>query len=587
MFCGKCGSYFEGDGTLCSQCAAEQAAQAGNETAAPADDTFQLNTAAPTGAGKPPKKKRGLIAGIVAAAVVVACGLGAFLCRDSIKGFTDRTFKSPEAYFVDVQKTAIAEHSDELTQTYGKLLNTYYDDEAAEMTGFETEIAVTLGDDVLSLMESALSQQGMDMDISWLKDIRLSLSANVQDTKMQMLLSAALGKNKLLSADVIMDTDNSKVYAAVPELNKDYLMVDASDMFSAEDIQAALVESTEMTNKMLKVLPSEEVLNNLIDTYVDIALSSIEDVEKETETVEVGEASQKMVVLTAKITEADLIKIAQNVLEEARDDKDLKQIMDNLGEFYADYYDFEIDMGEEFQAAVDSALEEMESLEAETDKSNYIELKTYVDMQSNLRGYELSVYEEGEPVMDTLSWLTAVNGKTTYTEADLDGVEIVGEKTENKSVSEGCYELIVEGSEMFTIEFEVEEEVRTTLRFVPGADLMDEIMSESGLPSALLGGNMALELSFGTDEADKSFCQLSVLAGSNTLFNVNLSAKAIDGGNITIPSDAIDALSDDAAQQWLANVDFEQLLTNLENAGIPADLVDTLRSYTSMLSYMS
>ena len=594
MFCGKCGSFVEGDQPLCERCAAEQSAaqsEFATEDTAPADDIFELNTADSTGAKPPKKKRRGLIAGIVAGVAAASVGLGVFLGWDYIKAFTDRTFKSPEDYFVNVQKTAIAQYSDELTQSYGNFLDMYYSGGDTEYTGFETECKVTVGEDVLALLEPTLEQMGMDMDLGWLQDIRVSLSTNTQDTLAQVIFGAALGNNKILSIDAIMNAEDGTAYVGIPDLNDQYLFtemgMDALSMGDIDEFKAAMAEAAAMGDKIIGALPSEEELDVLLDKYVEIALTCIDDVEKENGNIEVGDATQKVVALTATITAEDMLEIMEAVLEEARDDKDLKKIVNKLNDALAEMYGSDPELYDNFVDSIDMMLEDMDYLAEDSDKDDYLELVTYVDMKNEVRGYELTVYEDDEALMDTISWLTAVKGKTTYTEVDVDTVQIVGEKTENKKNSTGFYELSAMGMDILTVEFETEEELRTTLRLIPGDDIMDQILDESGLPSALISGNMALELSFGEDEDGKSFLEAGVLASNKKLISLGLAAKGISGGKITVPSNAISVEDSDAVMEWLSNIDLDKVIENLKKAGVPQDLLDAAQSYLNMAeSYM-
>lgn len=591
MFCGKCGSYVEGDQPLCAKCAAEEAASQSDvftESAAPADDTFELNTSG-SDDKKSPKRKRGLIAGIVAGVAAASIGLGAFFGWDYIKAFTDRTFKSPEDYFVEVQKTAIAQYSDELTQSYGKMLDMYYNEDGVEYTGFEAEYKVTVGDQVLDLVEPMLAQSGVDMDLSWLKDIRMNMSVNSKDSLLQLVAGAALGNNKIISMDMIMNAEDGNAYIGIPELSKQYLYANlGEEMFSTADLdemRSAIAEAAAMGDKVIGALPTEEELDALLDKYIEIALNCIDDVEKENGKIEVGEASQSVVALTANITPEDMMEIAEAVLEEARDDKDLKKIINNLDEAMSELYGGEMGLYDVFVSSVDEMLEELEYVSEDVDDEGYLELITYVDMKNEVRGYEVTVYADDEPLMDTMSWLTAQKGKTTYTEIAIATVEIVGEEIENRKTTTGSYELSAEGMDILVVEYETEDDIRTTLRLIPGDDIMDMILGNMDLPGALFsGGNLALELSFGEDEDGKSFFEAGVLASKNKLISVGVAAKGIEGGKISVPSNAINMEDYDGLMQWLGDADFSKVMENLANAGFPQDLLDMAQNYLDLMS---
>lgn len=590
MFCENCGKPVEGQQTLCSECAAARAEQpAVQEVPAaevPVEETFVLNTGSSEPAKKAPKKKGGLIALIVALVIVAAVAVGVFLNFDSVSAFADRTFQSPEAYLEKVENEAIAQYSQELTQAYGQLLENYDSDKTAGAM----DLRLTLGSEILAMAESALQQQGMTMDLDWLNEIKLSVDANVQGDALQSTLGLGLGKTHLLSLDVIMDMAAGKEYMTIPELNKDYLFVDVSGVLPGVNFKDILTGSQQTGEALIKALPSEKDLNELLNTYVGIVLSGIKSVEKETDTVSVGDASQKMVVLTAKITEKELINICEKAVKQAQKDKTLEKFLDALsdyvnsaGELNSDYF-VPVDLHEQFLAMLPTALEELELAKESAESGNYLKLKVYVDMKGNVRGHGLTVYTEGKKSEEPFLWISAVKGDTTYTEAMVGPMEITGEAMENDGVSEGEYTLAVDGRESVTLEFENVTETGGTLRIIPGEELMSGILSESGIPASLLADNVALELVFG-GEGDKASFEVNILVGSKTLLGVAMSSSSSKGGKITVPTNAVDVTDQEALMQWLKNTNFDALLKAMKDSGMPQELVTTVEGYIEMLGY--
>ena len=582
MLCEKCGKPIEDGQTLCSECAAQA-----DDAATVMDDTFDLNTPDGVEQKKATKKKGGLIAAIVAFALVIACTLGVVFNLDSIKAFTSRMFKSPEAFFVDVEKAAIAEYKENLTESYGKFLKTYENN----ATAAEGEIRLTLGDTILELMETALQQQDMQMDVSWLQQIKLSLDANVQDQVIQYALGLGLGDQDILTADMILDVDNGKFYGAIPELSKDYLTVDMETLGVATIFQNVFSSSRTMTEKLIEALPSEEVLGSMIETYTDLILSAIKTVEKQDSTITVNGISQEVVELKATLTEAELMDIGKSILTEARNDQNLKKMIDAYGEYIDEmaqltdeYYESE-DLYQQFADAIDDALAGLDESKPEADSGNYMELKAYVDMKNELRGHSLTVYSKDEEPEGPYKWLSAVQDDTTYTEAELGEVVITGKKTEKDEISNGAYTLSVEGEKIGTLEFENLSDNGGKLRLIPSEELMDETLEGSSIPSSLLADNVAIELTFEKADSGKTDCELSVLVGSKPLIGFAISAETTDGGAISIPTEALDATDSEKLAQWLEGMNFDNVLTALENANVPADLLDIARGYLALFQY--
>lgn len=594
MFCKNCGAPTKGEQTLCSKCAhqdttpeievntqtelPEQEQAPVTETPQPPVETFQLGIEPAT----PQKKKAGLIGGIIALAVVAAIAVVAIFCWDGISALWGRTVQSPEDYLADVESAAISEYSADLVAAYGEILEAY----ANPKNALRGKLQLTLDNTLLSLAETALTQQGMSMELDWLSKIDLSFDANIQDSAMQYVIGLGLGGKDLLSADVIFDVEDGKLYMTIPELNEDYVYTDVSYEVDPTELADMMSRINELSKDLARDLPSEKEMQDLIDTYTAIALSNIKDVEKDTETVEIGDASQKMVVLTATITQEDLLDIADEMLSKAKKDKTVKKLIEAISDYVNasnainNSYYTEVDLYQAFIDSIPDALDSIEQAKQSANDGNYIELLVYVDMQNKVRGHELEVYTDGERSEETLSWLTATKGNTVYTEAKLDGIRIEGEKTENGKVSEGSYTLFVEGAEMITLAFADVTDTEGTLKFIPGEELMSQILSESGIPASLLGDHIALELSY----AEESY-SVNILVGTRTLMGLDVSGKAYDSGKISVPESNLDINDEYSLLQWLVDADFDAIVTALEQADVPAELVDTVRSYAQMLQF--
>jgi len=594
MFCEKCGKPVEGDQPLCSSCAAEETPISPDETAV---DTFALNTAEDiVPVKKASKKKKGLIAGIIALVVAAAAAACIFFnvgnIAGTIEGFFGRTFQEPEEYLADVEGDAITQYTGELTNAYGAWLDAY--SSSVNFDAANMELGLILGDDLLAYAESYLQQQGMTMDLDFLKDVNLSVDANIQESALQAVLGLGLGNTELLSADMIVDMDQSMLYLGLPAISKTYLSGDLSYEMDFAEVEEALNMSMEMNQALIKALPSEDELSTLISTYVDIVLTSIDNVEKENEneTVTVDDVSQEMVVLTAKITAKDMLEIAEKALKKAEKDKTLEAVLTDLNGFvneigkrnsYTGYYE-PVDLYEEFINAIPDALEELSYMKESADSGNYIKLKVYVDMQNAVRGHVVNIYTDGEKMDEEISLLSAAKGDTVYYEAEIPGFKVTGEETTKKGVSEGKYVLYVEGQKLGAVEFENVTENSGTLRLVPSEELMEQAMSGSGVPAALLGGNIALEVSYGTN-SNETGLTVKILAGSKDLVGLSLTSKPAKGGEIKIPSNTLDmdSASENDIMRWVQSMDFSSVIKALKDAKVPTEIVDALEGLTASM----
>ena len=524
--------------------------------------------------GAPGKKTR-LISSIVALMVVIA-SVVCFLpgCND-VDTFTEPTME-PDEYLVSLEKDAIARISDSLAKGYGATLGSY----SADISGGKISLGLNLSEDILTYAESMLEQQGMATELDWLKNINISLNATTDEKLMQLGLILALGNNDLVSADAIFNMDSSLLLLTLPELSKDYLSIDFSEQLPPKMLEDSLAQSAELAALLLESLPTEQQLKTLITTYAGVVLDNIDEVEKSNETITVGDATQDMVVLTTKITTEDILDIYNDVLKYAQTDETLKAVLDSYGKYInktvqMNGYTETLDLHEIALEAISEALDALESAKEDM-PDGYMDLKVYVDKQNNIRGHVMSVYIDAEKIDEyELSYLTAVKDDTTYLNAEFNMVKITGQKITKDGVSEGHLTLVVEDEEMATLEFENVAENRGTLRLFPGEALLDEALSDSGVPTFLLSDNLGIELSYDMD-GNKASCKFSIIAGSKALIDVTLSSEVTEGGSITYPSNIVET---ENLAKWLAELDFDKLTAALEKANVPAELVDMVEYY--------
>ena len=103
--------------------------------------------------------------------------------------------------------------------------------------------------------------------------------------------------------------------------------------------------------------------------------------------------------------------------------------------------------------------------------------------------------------------------------------------------------------------------------------------------AAMLLDNVSLELTYTTEDSGKTSYELSVMMGSSPLISLAISSEVTTGGEISVPSNALDATDTEMLAQWLEGMNIDGVLTALENANVPAELVEVVRSYVAMLQY--
>lgn len=490
---------------------------------------------------------------------------------------------SDEEYMQKLEQNNIGEVLDAFTGIYGSLST--LDPNSSANLGAEVGISLQVGDYVLDMLQQSYEDStGESMDFSFLSRVGLDMSTSIVDDMMGMELGVALANQKIISLNMLMNLSDSIMWFAVPELNDTYLEMNMGDM--GMDMSSALGSLEDMPD-IMSALPSEEQLSKLLTRYIELALANIKNVERTATTLELDGLKQDCTQMSVKLYQADAQAVLKAVASAALEDKDLQAIIENFTDFYNEmmrtqYEDMgygweweDIDLYSDFTAMLEAMLEEMDVPEDDLDTENYIELVTYIDEDHIVIGRELKM-----PGADRAAghYYTVTEGNAFAFEAVIEGTgfAITGSGTEKSGVIDGEYTLVVENTPMLVLELEDwtsngMESVSGTIRLEPTAELMNSVFGgSSGMPFA----DVALEIKLDLD--NEFYVELNLLGNDMLIVGIILEGKETSSDSLREPSNAIDMNDYEALQEWIADMDFDTIINNLRNAGVPSDLVDLL-----------
>lgn len=602
MFCTKCGKEIQEGNAFCTNCGAAVMGAAAKPEPAPQtppvkapQEEFILGSAAEVPAKKKFSPKIlipiGIVAVVIAAVLAVVLNWGSIsqLFGGSMKPgdptgeATDPSESTTET--VDNSQMSDAEYMRYVeSQSAGNLMNAIggaYGTLLQPHSAGSVEAELHIGSDLLSMLEESYrNSTGEDMDFSFLSYITLSGDFRQQGSLAQSDLGLLLGNTRILTLNVIMDTAGQTLYLACPELNDDFLMapIDTPEGMAGLSDMSALLEA----------LPDENTFRSLLGRYIDIVFANLDQVTRSTETLELDGLKQDCTVLTVRIGQEDVWKAAKAVLNEAKEDPELKDLIENLGSFVnAGNDDEPVDAYQAFTDWVQNALEELDS-EDEFNTENYFNLITYVDGTDTVIGRELRLCQSGT-VRDLFSCKTVTSGDEFRFELVLDsgredagGVRIDGAGTAKDGTTDGTctFSLLLNGQYQEMLIAEVSGDGSNgTIRLEPTAALMNMIVF--GGDNAGFLSDIALELEYNISDTHASY-QLKLLASDVFLAGLKLSASyGTAEEEIRVPDYSVDATDPDALQAWLQNLKFDTLLANLKTAGVPQQLVEWLEQMLS------
>ncbi len=561
LFCEKCGNQIEEGSLFCGICGAPVNA-AGNEpqtapvteVVAPEAENIPMDTFFSEEESNNKKKGRMPIWAKIGIPVV-ALGLVAVIVLNiaTIWGTLLRWVGSGESYFRFVQSKEI----DAMSENF---IENYYSSRT-ENKEFKTTLSMGVTVDE-SLGELLLIED--DEILKLINDVELVTTLNSQKEKLGADVALNLSDKQIISLETILDAGNDSVYFTVPEILDTYMKsklgLDEADI------------SFDIFNETAEALPEDDDLKELIKNYSTLIFDCVEDVEKESHTLKIDGIEQDCTSLSFEITDELATKMAKAVLEEAKDDETVKKVIEDIEEAIGtdeDAYD-------EFVDAVDEALDELDDYEAED--ITFAEITEYVNHSHEIIGFEIEVEDQ------TVFFATAVDGNEVATEINfMDQLLLVGKGSVEDDLLAGKFTLEMSDKKLAEIklsnyDIELAEKglfagnIKLSL-LDDGIDMLD---SEAASVFKLL--NPSIEIDVKRPDDNKCDLKLNLLGSSNTvLLGFDATVTTSDNAdNISVPKDAIDIEDEEAMAELAASLDFEKILENLKDAGVPDELFEML-----------
>ena len=289
------------------------------------------------------KKKSGKKAALITISIVLALALiaGAII-------FVPKLFKSGGDKFKDIERTELSQASDGITSLYNEILP---ENGGSSLT---TTLKISIDDSILGL----LSQAG---DFSWLSDIGIETSRATGDESAAGDVILSIGGKKVLTADVKLDKTAGLIYVQIPELSDKYISFDSSILENIPSIGGSgygfgfnsykggasyrnildldgLNVDQEALQTIMTAFPDSETLTSLIEKYGQIVIDSIGETTKEEKTLELNGLSQSCTSYYVNFDENQMRDTVKAVLEEVKNDKDIKDIVTKLAQAEAARY---------------------------------------------------------------------------------------------------------------------------------------------------------------------------------------------------------------------------------------------------------
>ncbi len=587
MYCDKCGAPIPDGQDRCPNCQGEEVKIEFAPEAPVEPAEFQLNMPQNEPVKKSGGKKTALLA--VGAAVIVAL-IGAVIVLVS------GAFRSPQQQLLSAQKADAKSVSAAISQAYGAYMDALGNSISPEKGfGMQADYRLSLKEELWAqILSTAFEADMSTVDLSWMEHLLIHVDMACKDSQMDMGLGIGLNDRVVLSVKALMDTAEGKAALGFPELNSQYLGAELE--YSGADPEM-MKEAMSLVTALAEDLPDEDAVEKMLNRYLDILLTDAGTVEKSTETISVGDLSKSVTVLKQTWTQEQLAGICAEILTTAKTDETLKQFLTALNNYYSNLAkltaesvgaetsitpDIYQDIYQQFLDGVDDALAELEAAKDGFDPANYVVLSNYLD-KNEIIGRKLEIFSEGsEP--EAMHYLTLTSKAGRRVEAVIDDVTVLG-KGEGDTME---YTLTVDGEEMLTLQTQelkyTGESISGTIRLSPSKALLKNAfgLDDSFAAMADLAGCYGeLQINSNREHAN---IKLSIVAGGEALGSLEMDSTVSKEAQITMPENVLDPNSEADMAAWTRSLNFDKLISNLEDAKVPSVYVSALRQLVSLLS---
>lgn len=518
---------------------------------------------------------------LTAAALTVTTGAATVLAAES---------------YQDAEKKALSSLVQEISESYQTTLEQY--DTTSQ--GATANITLRLDDAGRSLLGLMVP-----LDISWLNDMNMAFDAAIIDGIEGIDGGLYLNGTQLCTFQMYVDMTNQMAYYCIPELSPSYLKVsiDTSETYAqatedmeeelAAEIQATMEINefyTKLSQKLIEdpksILPEASVVSGLLDTYGNKVIANMIEGASGEETLSVEGISQNCMTYEGQIGEKEAQAMAQDILTAAKEDADLKALI----ETWAVTADGE-NPYEEFQKAVEESLSELEEITEASDDTYFVS-KIWVNEEDTIVGRQLSLYNGLENSTPLLTWQAPSDGDKNGLLLEInDGQEVIslfgsGETTDGKA--NGTYHFAINSQTVADIvmtDYDAaameEGYFNGTYTITPSKELAS-MTTENGeaAPNPLANFGLVLR-GEGDASSETDLVELTITSAGASLGSIQITAGL--GDNIEIPDlstmeQAYDMNNEADMEAYAAEMDFSSIMDKCIEAGVPEELVNALEA---------
>ena len=469
--------------------------------------------------------------------------------------------------------------------------------------GQDLVLSLEVGEPLQSIVNSILTSNYLEYSTQWLKSVQVSASTGLTDNAMKVSVKAGLNNTDILSVNIFEDSKNSTIYFSIPELIKTNFKLSEQDFgFSVRQLMNDYLAQVSFYGNA----PEEAVFTGFIEEIVNAIASSVNQVSRSTEELKAGlngkSVAANYTLLSARLNEDAGNRMASSIENVIRTSTNFNTIANWLVPVISKVEGYKIRVKD----FTEEIAEEVAYLFEDLFYYSEVDLKLYVDAQSNLAGIRVDIEDEGS----VLACMPQKGGNFGYTFAVAEGsADLASENIHTYAIAAlngygsysggkmtGDFKVYAEGEEVLSFETKALDitqlkslKANGSLAFHPKAEtremIKDELEYELDLDSSLLSFIDNLDFSINMSQKDYSSASLGLglTSGNSNFLSMNVKSTISKPGEIKMPSADIKTLDEDSIEDYediLSGISTSGIVANLKKAKVAPEFITPLESLT-------
>lgn len=489
------------------------------------------------------------------------------------------------ASYQEAEKAALSQ----FIKGFSSYWDVVMEDQEKAMAGTKAVMTLKLEDGGKTLLSAASG----GMDFSWLNTLTMDMTAAVTEGKEIVNGAILLNDSPLCNMNMYMDLNELVEYLQIPELSETWMKMPLLDSleiseeelaqtFESEEEMQAYMEYMEAYKASMKnnfkvlsdltsFLPDTATVSALLDRYGNIIIDSTAEGTSSEETISVEGISEDCTVYESQITEAGVLSMMKNILTTAKEDQELKGLLDKWSETSGE------DLNAQLQTNADALLAD---LTGEGSDAAVVTSKAWVTADGKIIGREISAEDETGSI-PVFTWKNPSSDEKSALFIEFGAGEetmtFTGTGQSAEGLLNGEYVFAVNSVKMLGIKaenLETHPKVPGYYNGKIGVSVLDAGTEEAPNPLAAFG----LDINVASDaEAKTNQVDFTVTNSGAALVTLSVNGGYADA-SVSAPEQAVldaslDITEEGAETSYIQGMDWTAILDNASAAGAPAELV--------------